>query len=325
MLFRSPSCSTGEAVCLADRTDTVVSPRAAALYHVTDMVSVWGDYGLGFRAPTLNELYRQFSVGAVVTRANADLGPEHLKGGEFGVNLQPTSHLTVRGTWFDNRVKDPVANVTIATNTQQRQNLGRTRISGLQLDGEYRVGTDWRFNAAYLYEQAKVVEANIAFAGALPAGTNLGTNCPGPNLTNPTAATGGNGTGQACYLAQVPKNRVSFRAAYSNAKYATVALNVTMIGQQFDDDQNFRVIPVQALSDAGYPTWTAPLTDTTFGGLPKYTVVDVFASRAIGRNLEVFFGVENLADRQYFVGTAPTLLGPPRLITGGVRVKWMGK
>jgi outer membrane receptor protein involved in Fe transport len=320
------SCSVESTNCLADRTDTVVSPRAAALYHVTDMVSVWGDYGLGFRAPTLNELYRQFSVGAVVTKANADLGPEHLKGGEFGVNVQPAKNLTARATWFDNRVKDPVANVTIATNTQQRLNLGRTRITGLQLDTEYRLGASWRFNAAYLYEQAKVVEANIAFAGALPAGTNLGTNCPGPNLTNPTAATGGSGTGQPCYLAQVPKNRVSFRAAYSNPKYATVALSVTMIGQQYDDDQNFRVIPAQALSDAGYPTWTAPLTDSsTFVGLPKYTVVDLFASHTISRNLEAFFGVENLADRQYFVGTAPTLLGPPRLVTGGVRVKWQGK
>src|SRR4029077_19767966 len=111
-------------------------------------------------------------VGAVVTRANADLGPEHLKGGEFGVNLQPAKDFSARATYFDNRVKDPVANVTIATNTQQRQNLGRTRIAGLQLEGEYRVGAFWRFNAAYLYERARVVEADIAFAGALPPGTN---------------------------------------------------------------------------------------------------------------------------------------------------------
>ena len=51
---------------LPDRDDTVVSPRVAALYHVTDRVSVWGDIGSGFRAPTLNELYRQFRVGTVL-------------------------------------------------------------------------------------------------------------------------------------------------------------------------------------------------------------------------------------------------------------------
>ena len=42
-------------------------------------VSVWGDLGSGFRAPTLNELYRQFRVGTVLTLANDQLGPERLR------------------------------------------------------------------------------------------------------------------------------------------------------------------------------------------------------------------------------------------------------
>ena len=69
---------------LPDKDDTVVSPRAGALYRVTDRVSVWGDIGWGFRAPTLNELYRQFSVGLTRTLANEALGPERLFGGEAG-------------------------------------------------------------------------------------------------------------------------------------------------------------------------------------------------------------------------------------------------
>ena len=51
-----------------------------------------------------------------------------------GIRLAPTSELSLRATWFDNRVSDPVSNVTIATGatvTQQRQNLGRTRIHGM--------------------------------------------------------------------------------------------------------------------------------------------------------------------------------------------------
>ena len=43
--------------------------RRGAMYHVTDRVSVWGAIGSGFRAPTLNELYRQFRVGTVLTLA----------------------------------------------------------------------------------------------------------------------------------------------------------------------------------------------------------------------------------------------------------------
>jgi outer membrane receptor protein involved in Fe transport len=56
-----------------------------------------------------------------------------------------------------------------------------------------------------------------------------------------------------------------------------------------------------------------------------YKVVDFSAQRSIGRNLEAFFGVENAFDRQYFVGTLPTTIGTPRLVNGGVRIRWSGQ
>jgi iron complex outermembrane receptor protein len=282
---------------LPDRDDTVVSPRAAALYRVTDRVSVWGDFGLGFRAPTLNELYRQFSVGAVLTRPNDQLGPERLKGGEIGVNLAPIRNLTVRTTWFDDRVENPVSNVTIGTNLLQRQNLGRTRIWGIQTDFDYRISESWKVSGGYFFNQAKVVE----FA-AVPA---LANNCQGV-------------AGQSCFLPQVPENRGSVRIVYSDAKYATVALGIQTVGRQYEDDQNLRVVPAAALADAGYPASTDP-------GLPKYTLVDLLISRVITRNLDVYFGVQNLFDRQYFAFTQATTLGSPRLVNGGVRIRVSGK
>jgi outer membrane receptor protein involved in Fe transport len=263
---------------LADRDDTVVNPRAAALYHITDGFSIWGDIGSGFRAPTLNELYRQFSVGAVLTLANAQLGPERLVGGEAGINLSPVRNVTVRTTWFDNRVKNPVSNVTIATNRQQRQNLGRTRIDGLQLDLEYRLHDTWRVNAGYLYNDATVREfaANPALVGK--------------------------------YLPQVPKHRGSFQVLYSSAKIASMAVGVQFIGRQFDDDLNTRAVP-------GEPE----------PGLPGYAIVDLMLSRVVAKNTDVFFGVQNLANREYFVGTLPTTIGSPRLVNGGVRVRFTGR
>ena len=49
------------------------------------------------------------------------------------------------------------------------------------------------------------------------------------------------------------------------------------------------------------------------------------ASRDIGRNLQVFFGVQNLFDQEYYVQLQPTTIGSPRLINGGVRVRWSGR
>ena len=49
------------------------------------------------------------------------------------------------------------------------------------------------------------------------------------------------------------------------------------------------------------------------------------ASRAIGSNLDVFFGVQNLFDQAYFVQTGPSTLGTPRLVSGGVRIRFVGR
>ncbi len=99
--------SAGNRGELPDREDTVVSPRGALLYRFSDRVSVWGDVGWGFRAPTLNELYRQFAVGLVRTLANENLGPERLFGGEAGVRLEAARNVSVRSTWYDNTREGP--------------------------------------------------------------------------------------------------------------------------------------------------------------------------------------------------------------------------
>jgi iron complex outermembrane receptor protein len=263
---------------LPDKDDTVVSPRAAALYKLSERVSIWGDIGWGFRAPTLNELYRQFSVGLVRTLANETLGPERLFGGEAGVRLEATKNVSVRSTWYDNTVKNPVSNVTIGTNLQQRQNLGRTRIHGWQNDVELRLSPSLRVGGGYLFNIAKVTEndANPALVGL--------------------------------YLPQVPKHRGSASLSYSNPRYLNVAVIGTFFGRQYDDDLNTRTKPGE----------TEP-------GLPPYGMLDMSASRDIGRNLQVFFGVQNLFDQEYYVQLQPTTIGSPRLVNGGVRVRWSGR
>jgi outer membrane receptor protein involved in Fe transport len=214
----------------------------------------------------------------VLTLANNQLGPERLKGGEVGIQLSPVRQLAWRTTWFDNRITDPVSNVTLSQSganvTQQRQNLGATRVSGLQTSAEYRLGASWKFSGAYIYEHARVTQnpANVALVGKL--------------------------------LPQVPRHRGTLQVVFSEPRFATVSLEVLTMGRQFDDDLNTRVVP-------GFPT----------AGLPKYAVVSLSVSRAIGSRVNAFAGVQNLFDREYFVGTLPTTVGSPRIVSGGVRVR----
>lgn len=268
---------------LVDKSDNAVSPRGAVLFRATDRVSVWGSVSRGFRAPTLNELYRQFRVGAVLTLANEELGPERLTGVEAGVSLAATDRVTVRGTLFNNRVKDPIANVTIAANgnTRQRRNLGSTNIGGFQTDVAYRMNGYLAVSAAYVFDIAKVHESSVDAAG-----NDL--------------------TGR--YLAEVPKHRASFQLNYTNPRYVNVALENQFVGHQFDDDLNTAAIfpGIEAKREIG---------------LPKYSVTNVTLSRTINRNVDVFLGVQNLFGTVYYVGTNPTTIGTPRLANFGIRLK----
>jgi outer membrane receptor protein involved in Fe transport len=268
---------------LAGQDNTVVTPRVAAIYHASDKVSVWGDIGSGFRAPTLNELYRRFSKGTVLTLPNNALGPERLVGGELGVNLQPARNTTVRLTWFDNRVNNPVSNITISTVganvTVQRQNLGETEIRGFQADAEYRFG-NWRFTGGYLFDNATILK----------------------NDSNPALV--------GKFLQEVPKNRGTYRVSYADPKLATITFGVQFVGLQFDtgDDTNTRAVP-------GY----------SYPGLPAYAVSELTITRGIGRNVDVFFGAQNLFGQEYIVATLPTTIGSPTLVNAGVRVRFSGR
>ncbi len=270
---------------LSDKSDTAFSPRVAALYRANARLSVWGSVSTGFRAPTLKELYSPFRVGNVLTLSNEALGPERLTGIEAGVSIAPTDTVTVRGTLFNNRVKDAIANVTATTTpaliTRQLQNLGSTNIGGFQTDVAYRVNAYWSAAAAYVFDIAKVHESRPDAAG-----TNL----------------------EGKYLAQVPKHRASFQLNFIHPRYVNVSIDTEVTDRQFDDDLNVaRILP--------------NVPDKTEVGLPAYSVTNLTVSRGMTRNVSVFLGAQNLFGSVYYVGTNPTTIGTPRLVNGGIKLR----
>src|SRR6266576_1959928 len=133
----------GTLIQFPNRAETAFSPQLSGVYKVNSHLSLVFSGVRAFRAPTLNELYRSFRVGNVLTLANENLQAEHLTGGEVGVRVTALNdRLVIRGTSFWNEVTRPVANVTLQTNpaliTRQRQSLGRTRSRGFEVEADAR-------------------------------------------------------------------------------------------------------------------------------------------------------------------------------------------
>lgn len=196
-----------------DRSQTAFSPRISFLRQLTSNLSFTASAYRAFRAPTLNELYRSFRLGSIVTQNNPDLGAEHLTGAEAGLNASALDHrLQLRGTFFWSDIVDPVSNVTLTTTpsliTRQRQNLGRTRSRGVELESVAHFSPHIEFSAGYNYIDATVV--------SFPADTTL----------------------QGLNIPQVPRNQFTWSARYWNPSRIMLSVQGRFSGVQYDDDQN---------------------------------------------------------------------------------------
>ena len=90
------------------------SPRATLTWRANDLASLQFSVARSYRTPTLNELYRGFRVGNVVTNANPLLAPERLTSLEGGV-LFGHERASARVTAFYNVLDDAISNITLTT------------------------------------------------------------------------------------------------------------------------------------------------------------------------------------------------------------------
>lgn len=203
-------------VLFPSRSDLAFSPRLSVLRSLNQNVSVTGSIYRAFRAPTLNELYRSFRVANVVTANNPFLNAERLTGAEAGVNVTALDRkLNVRGTFFWSDIVDPVENVTVDPTAnpvlRQKQNLGRIRSRGVELDGIVHVSREIQLSAGYAFTDATVVDYTVPTGAVSILGNDV---------------------------AQVPRNVFTWEARYWNPSLLMLSLQGRFIGNQFDDDQN---------------------------------------------------------------------------------------
>jgi vitamin B12 transporter len=213
--------------------------RGGVLAPVGGGLSLRAAAYLGWRMPTLNELFRPFRAGADATAANPDLDPERLAGVEAGVEY-------AQGPWrlsttaFVNRLGHAIANVTLGRGPgnfpqvgfvaaggtfRERENVDAVRVLGIEASAEWTRGP-WAVSAG-----ASLTHARMATNGAALLLDGLRP-------------------------AQTPSFAGTLSASWErDGKGAEVVLR--RVGPQFEDDLNTRVLEGATTLDASV-SW--PLT-----------------------------------------------------------------
>lgn len=207
-----------------DRHGTEATARGGLSWKAGGGVRLRGAAYLGWRLPTLNELYRPFRAGADATAANPGLSPERLKGVDAGIDWQPVPSVRIAATAFHNILDDAIGNVTLGAGPgtfpgvgfvaaggfyRQRGNLDAVRSDGVELEGNV-TNDEWSLSAAYAYVDARV-----------------------------------RGSGMAASLdrlrpAQTPRHQLSTTIARENARGLRGSATLRYVASQFEDDQNSR-------------------------------------------------------------------------------------
>jgi vitamin B12 transporter len=138
----------------SSRSGWLPTARAGAVFDAGHGYNVRTAAYLGWRMPTLNELFRPFRAGSDATAANPLLDPERLRGFEVGGSYQ-SGGAKLSATAFVNRLSNAIANVTLGQGPgqfpgvgfvgaggefRQRQNLEAVRVRGIEASAEMRRG-----------------------------------------------------------------------------------------------------------------------------------------------------------------------------------------
>jgi outer membrane receptor protein involved in Fe transport len=224
--WRSTSRLTGFA-----KSSGSFNPRASASYRIGESgVTVRGAAYHGFRAPTLNEFYRNFGSGNTQTRPNEALDPERLTGGDVGV-LVSRGPAAARITGFWNVLDEAITTITLSSTPQlilrQRANADTVRATGLEVEASLRVRAS----------------TSVTFAGGFVSSRFKG-HTPLRDRRVP----------------QVPAYNLGLDVRYHRGGW-TASSQLRVTGPQFEDDQNvFRLRRATVLDVFGGRTLAGKVT-----------------------------------------------------------------
>jgi outer membrane receptor protein involved in Fe transport len=243
---------------------TFFEPRVGLSFRARSDSTLRVSWLTGFRTPTMNELYRSFRVGNTMTNANANLKPEKSSGPEVAFTTQ-RERWTGRAILYATRLSGAIYNRTVSTGAtivRERAN-GDARAVGSEIELEWRASRMLALTTAWALSDSKFTSGELD-----------GKRTP-----------------------QVPRAAGSI-GVRANAGPFAGALNVRIVGAQFDDDINSL-------------------------NLEKASLVDGRAGWRVSRRVELFGAIENALDREVDTGKTPLrTIGAPRMGRAGLTVRF---
>jgi outer membrane receptor protein involved in Fe transport len=217
-----------------DRSGWEPTGRAGLAWRAAPILTLRAAFYLGWRLPTLNELYRPFRVGADATAANAALSPERMKGAEAGFELRPLRGARIGVTLFDNRLTGAIANVTMGQGPGTFPGVGFVAAGGT-----YRV----RENIDSIHSRGVEIDAGVELGRLrLAAGYSLAD-----------AKVGAGGAAAALdglRPAQTPRHAITASIAWQGPRGAFASFGLRYVSDQYEDDLNRQSIPGALTFDA---------------------------------------------------------------------------
>lgn len=150
-----------------DSFGTHTSPKIGVTYSMNDNARIKANYGKGYRAPTLYELYSKMEKSGMAPMTvhvlgNPDLNPETSTNFDFGFETE-LGKLNSKITYFHNDIKnmidgDDYTGPETITNPgiwSKYVNYGKVKISGLETEFGYNFDEHWSLRTVYNYLDAK--------------------------------------------------------------------------------------------------------------------------------------------------------------------------
>ena len=209
-----------------DSSESSVDPRVSVRYSLTNVFALRAAYYTAFRAPTLDNLYRAFSVPFGIFYANPELVPENLKGGEVGFDVH-TARLRAQVTAYTNSIDNLITSRTLQFNElpsgfffgTRNINAGKARSRGLEFETQVDIATGWTAGVAYTFADSRIT-----------------TNALDPASVDQQ-------------IADVPQNRASISVTYESPWGLRVTPQFRWLQSSYGDNDHTLAVDAQHLVD----------------------------------------------------------------------------